>query len=218
MVVFNKKKKSPILYEKYKMESIKKSNDIIKDMPVIEKQERVDKSIVQTKEKKIKQLYKEKSSCKLIQKKIIVTSFIHHVGCSYVANTLRNFLQEKERQVGMIYSETSDFMQLKNKEYIIYDVGTYSEISQKYERELLWSDIRIMICLSSNDFLEQLASFIKEVPEAKTWHYCFNYIPKQEYRKIEALMEDYKHSILPIINSEHLDKQTRKIFKTMIRG
>lgn len=229
-----KNKKKALLYEKYKQQLLleETNNQLdLKDEKVIIAKEEVRKSEKRTEEKGRSKKIKNKISidASLV---ISVCSLENGVGSSHISKSLAYFIknnlkksvcivdikdENKAEEVNgiEIYKKENLYNLFDQYKYIILDVGKY-EVSDK--REIKLSQIKIMCSILDENYLKNLADFIKDEDYADKWKYIFNHVPKNQQKKVAELMEDYEYWCMPVNDAMIFDKKMKDVLYRLVIG
>jgi hypothetical protein len=204
---FIRRKGKLILYEKFK----KSQSFSIKNGDILAEKNPPNKGV-----------QKEKVISKYIDNKvpiiIIITSLYTNSGCTFLSKAFEEYLKVLNYNVKRMDQHNIISEDLINYNFVIYDLGRYSEIPQTLKHLILHAHIKIMVNLSSDIHLRCLSQFIKHGSNPNQWMYFFNLISKREHKKISELMEDYQYYFIPALysNDQSAEKEIRNCIKSVL--
>lgn len=217
------KKKKKILYLGYKEYKLLSEQGILKN----DKNHYNHGVLARRREKNLSRIPKLKKV-----QLIAVASLDNECGCSFISQALANYISGKANgSVGIIditkeMKNNSNTSMLTSKEliekyhnyhYIIIDLGNLSHRSDSDKVLYKDANIKVMISIMEDYYLRQLAAFIRgDKRQAVKNIYLFNLVPQEKKKKIQKLMEGYKHYCLPIINKDKLSYDAQKIFHSIL--
>lgn len=162
---------------------------------------------------------------------IAVGSLEEKCGCTYIVQALAKYIQNSLNATVCIvsnircdsddipYSNMVDILNMYDKyKYIIYDLGNLKECTEEEKAEFKRANKKLLMAKLEDNYLRQLADMIREDKKSvKKWTFLFNYVSPDMYKRVNNLMEDYEHYCLKIFNKDNPDKDTCKIFKSILK-
>lgn len=87
-------------------------------------------------------------------------------------------------------------------DYLVFDCGVIGSLKQPELIELKRADYKVLMCLTDDDYMNRLATFIREYgDEIKEWLFVFNILPHGKESEIRNLMRGYKIYFLPLFDA-----------------
>lgn len=174
---------------------------------------------------------------------IAVTSLKSGSGCSHVAISIASYLDERSNEDYVCFfttnkndpinclsqyvtckkynfEEVSQLIDGEDYDYLIIDFGNM-DCLQSWRgalTEIKRADIKIMLCLQEDDYLQSLTKFIQEQSSTARWNFLFNHVVDNNQKEIYDLMEDYRTYCLPVYDKADvmINKELKKYFKSLL--
>lgn len=165
---------------------------------------------------------------------VFVTALKHGAGSSHVAGIIGSALVGSNNKVCFIHKKGTEYPNKKNMcdytdtefgepynmaKTIIIDLGCLGELTGKELMEMQRSDIKVLVCGSSESDFQALARFIhKAGTAANKWIYVFNLVPGMKKRVlIKDLMQDYDYLFLQMCDYDEAPKDVLDMWSKQIK-
>gem|GEM_PF-4197288 len=225
--ILRKQKKKPKLYKLYKQESRVQSEQQRSDKLQVNRKERV-KKIVKVKEKE--NIQETKFAEKVSDKRVFtypvivrVQSLERGAGSTHVSNVFFNYIKKNVGESVCIVSSKNSHIENAD----IYSIEDFYQCCERYKyiimdlsntqvKEASLAQIKIMVALKKESYLQVLATFLETTADSNEWIYIFNLTPQKDESEIHDLMEDYKHFCFGACDPVDVGSKTEKNLKKLI--
>lgn len=225
MKKFKIKKKNKFLYQGYKESKMLSEQGL----SIKNNEQYNTKGIPQ--DKRVNRLKKIRRS--KVTQIIAVACLDNECGCTYISQALANYIKARVNSKILMVDKAGkndipnnqgvafqviDFINLNNNyKYVVTDMGNLKKKSDSEKLEYKRANIKIMISNLEDDYLRQLAAYIKEDKKfSMKCAYIFNLVPQDKKRKVHKLMEAYEHYCLSIIDKDNLSYDAMKVFNNIL--
>lgn len=165
---------------------------------------------------------------------VFVTALKHGAGSSHVSGVIGSALAASNNKVCFVHKSGTEYPDNKHMcEYtgidfqepynlaktIIIDRGCLGELASDELVEMQRSDIKVIVCGSSESDFKALARFIHKAGKAANkWIYVFNLVPGKKKREIiKNLMQEYDYIFLQMCDYDEAPKNILDMWNKQIK-
>lgn len=168
---------------------------------------------------------------------ICVFSLKHGTGTSYVAASIANYLAQHRRGDVSLVLNDIEFAEdiatprvntvswgqeadvFAKSDYIVHDIGVYTDLSANQRSALQRASIKILLCKADGNFLTKLAAYVESgVADSQDIVFLFNELPPELERKVYDIM-DFTNAVfcIPTHYAPEPNAQTVKVFNEIFK-